>query len=57
MSEDEKYWEKKGYNDKLQGKSIADKIWNKNTKEYPKEYHNIYRLGQWKAYEESKIFK
>ena len=56
MSKEEEYWEQKGYDDKCWGYPILDHAWDED-KKYPKKYQKVYRLGQWRAYEEGKSFK
>jgi len=47
MTKEEEYWEQKGYDAMEEG----------YYEEYPKKYQKVYRLGQWRAYEEGKSFK
>lgn len=55
----EEYWEQQGYDAACWGYPILDHVWDDDERYpgHPKKYQKVYRLGQWRAYEEGKSFK
>ena len=55
MSEEQKKWYTKGYNDQCWGYPLLDHAWEWGLdKKHPKIYQKYYRMGQSKAYEDGK---